>query len=289
MSTPRDPASGHDAVFAYYRAVGPTLLAHLVGRPVTGLGAGPTRRGPSDQPAVGSRAEVTAGLDGSSGPDGPGPGVPLPRGVALHIADAADLDEAVRSGVVSFALPDWTGPHRLALHLRAGEDSGIDIVATAALALMEAMQADGVQVTALLDGAGGMYLAGTGAAHQAAGRYARELADRSPEMATTSVADTAGRALVQPLSPGGDSLPAPYSLVMTPEAMVGTGRSPDATAAPSMAAGEALAVIAPLSDDEVAAATAGMPLEIDMAELVERIPTRGDLARNLAGPAGADA
>ncbi len=225
MPTTAFQYSEHAAVVAYYRSVGATLLGHLTGRPVIGLGSDPQQPGH--------------------------------HRVALHIEDAADLDEAVRSGVISFCLPGSTGPGRLALRIRAGQDSGMDTVATTTLALMELMRADDVRATAMLDGAGGLYLAGLGADQPAALGYARELADRSPEIATTSGADTAGRALIEPLPSGGDGMPAPYSLLDGP-----TG----------------LAVIAPLTRDEVAAATAGMPLEIEMGDMAERLRTRGDLA-----------
>ena len=225
----------HSVVVAYYRTVAATLLRHLAGRPVVGRGAGPV--GPRD-------------------------------GVALHIDDAADLDEAVRSGVVSFLLADSPDRNRLGLRIRAGEDSGLDTVATAALALMELMEADGVHVTALLDGAGGLYLAGIGAHQPAALRYANDLADRSPEIATTRDTDTSGRALIEPLSSGADGMPAPYSLVEGPGG---------------------LAVITPLTRDEVAAATAGMPLDIEMADVPGRLRTHGDLARRLTDESGADA
>ena len=250
----RTTESEHAAVVAYYRAVGPVLLTHLAGRAVTGFGTGtaPDQPHEPDQPRV-------------APPGAPAPG---PRGVVLHIADLSDLDEAVRSGVVGFRLADWPGPDRLALHIRAGEDSGTDVVATTTLALMELLQSDGVHLTALLDGTDGMYLVGVGAGQQAAIRTAGALADRSPEIATINTADTAGRALVQPLSLGTGGLPAPYSLVPGPDGM---------------------AVVAPLTRDEVAAATAGMPLEIDRAELVDRIRTRGDLALLLAGRRNADA
>lgn len=227
-TTPTDH-SEHTAAVAYYRSVGATLLRHLAGRAVIGLGSGPVRPGH--------------------------------HRVALHVEGAADLDEAVRSGVVTFLLPGSTGADRLALRIRAGQDVGIDTVATTTLALMEMMRADGVRATAMLDGAGGLYLAGLGAEQPAAARYARELADRAPEIATTSGADTAGRALIEPVRPGGDGIPAPYSLV---EAAGG------------------LAVVAPLTRDEVAAATAGMPLDIELADMADRLRARGDLALQLA-------
>lgn len=254
------PEAEHAAVVAYYRAIGPTLLVHLSGRAVTGFGAA-SAADPGDEPHP----------TGDAGPGASDPSAPAAgrrRGVALHLADATDLDEAVRSGVVGFRLPDWPGGDRFALHVRAGEESGIDVVATTGLALMELLWGVGAQVTAMLDGSGGMFLAGVGAAQRVATRTAGELAERSPEIATTSDADTAGRALVVPLPPGDGGLPAPYSLLSGPDG---------------------LAVVVPLTQDEVAAATAGMPLEMDLADVVERVRTRGDLALQLAGPPGADA
>ena len=229
MPTAATESSDHAAVVSYYRKVGSTLLGHLAGRQVVGVGRGPVQ--------------------------------PPAHRVLLHIDDPADLDEAVRSGVVSFLLPGSTGPGRLALRISAGEDSGIDTVATTALALMELMRADDVPATAMLDGAGGLYLAGFAADQAAADRYADELAGRSPEIATASRTDTAGRAFIEPLPPGGDGMPSPYSLVDGPDG---------------------LAVVAPLTRDEVAAATAGMPLDIDWVDMAERLRTRGDLALELA-------
>ena len=200
--------------------------------------------------------------------DAPGPPAVERRRVALQIADLNDLQEAVRSGVVGFALSDWPGSQRFALHVRAGQDSGIDVVATTALALMELLQTGGALVVAQLDGTGGMYLAGVGAAQPTAGAAAHALAHRSPEIATTNDSDAAGRALVAPLPPDDEGLPAPYSLVPGPD-----GPAP----------------VAPLTRDEVAAATAGMPLDIDRADVVDRIRTRGDLALPLAGRGAADA
>lgn len=230
------PAAEHAKVVAYYGTVATTLLGHLAGREVLGFGSGATASGH--------------------------------RGVTLHIADADDLDEAVRSGVVGFRLPGSTGPRRLALRIVAGEDSGIDTVATTALALMELMGSEGVPATAMLDGAGGLYLAGTGADAPDAARYARALAESCPEIATTSRADTAGRAFMEPLPTDGDGIPAPYSLVEGPSG---------------------LAVIAPLTRDEVAAATAGMPLDIELTDIPERIRLRGDLAVELLGRPEPDA
>jgi DNA primase len=156
------------------------------------------------------------------------------------------------------------------VRIRPGEDCGLDTVATAGQALMELIRAAGGRMTAMLDGAGGLYLAGRGdgrpdgrgAGSLRAARFAGELADRSPEIATTSGTDTAGRAYLEPLRAGGDGMPSPYSLVHGPNG---------------------LAVIAPLSWDEVAAVTAGMPLEIGPAEVDERLCGGGDLARELTG------
>src|SRR5664279_2673546 len=109
MPTAADQQLSAD-IIAYYRAVEVTLLAHLRGRRVFGFGRD-TR--------IGSEFD-----DGR-------------HAVDLHVADLADLDEAVRSGIACFRLPGLTGPGMVSLLVRPGEGSGIDTVATAALALAE--------------------------------------------------------------------------------------------------------------------------------------------------------
>ena len=211
-----------------------TLLTHVRDRSVFGFGRESFRRPAAD---IGSQH------------------------VRLHIADTADIDEAVRSGIVGFRLPGLTGPGMVAIQVHPGDGSGIDTVATAALALAESMAKDGLAATVLTDGANGLYLIAFGVGPVPpwadAGHYARELAARAPEIATTNSLDVDGRALVESAAEAGPGLPAPYSLIW-----------PD----------DRMGVVAPLTLDEVAAASAGMPLEIQAADVVGRIQEYGDLA-----------
>ncbi len=232
------PTSAHipssATVLAYYRGVQGTLLTHVRGRSVFGFG----------RDSVGTPAADTG-----------------PHHVRLHIADAADIDEAVRSGIVGFRLPGLTGPGMVAMQVRPGDGSGIDTVATAALALAESMAQDGLAATVLTDGANGLYLiavaVGPVPPWADADHYARDLATRAPEIATTDALDVDGRALVESAADAGPGLPAPYSLI---------------------AVGDGMGVVAPLTLDEVAAASAGMPLEIQAADVAGRILEYGDLA-----------
>ncbi len=224
------------AALAYYRAVEATLLTHLRGRRVQGFGH-----------ASGQAAQEDA------------------HAVDLHIADLADLDEAIRSGIAFFRLPGLTGPGLVSLRIRPGDGSGIDTVATATLALAQAMSQDGIAAAVMTDGLDGLYLIGFAvgpvAPSAVAVRYAAELTLRAPEIATTDPADFDGRTLICPLPvPGGRAVPAPYSLV-------------------SRAGGPGVA--APLTMDEVAATSAGMPLEIEPDDVVDRLGSYGDLAAGL--------
>ena len=188
-----------EAVVAYYRGVETTLLAHLRGRQVQGWG----------------RHSEAGRFDGAAGHQ-PTAHHRTDHPVALHIADLEDLDEAIRSGITYFRLPGLTARGLVSLRVRPGEGSGIDTVATAALALATSMSKDGFAATAMTDGADGLYLIGfaVGPVQPSAGaaRYASELAALAPEIATTDPADSDGRALVQPLPTAGeDTTPAPYS------------------------------------------------------------------------------
>ena len=220
----------------HYRDVAPVLLTHLRDRRVIGSGA------------------ITDAPDGGA------------HFADLHIADLADLAEAVRSGILWFTLPGLIGPDLISLRIRPGADSGIDIVATAALALAEQFARDGRAASAFTDGEGGLYLIGFGVGptdpRGGALGYATDLSSAAPELATMDADDAEGRALVVALpavaAPG---VPAPYSLVPVD--------------------GD-LGVIAPLTLDEVAAASAGMLLDLHPSDLPERIAAYGDLAAGLA-------
>lgn len=188
-----------------------------------------------------------------------------PPTVLLKIADLADLDEAIRSGITFFRLPGLTGAGLVSLHIRPGGGSGMDTVAATALALASSMSQDGIAATPMTDGAGGLYLIGfpVGPVKPAAVavQYAEALAALAPEIATTDPADSGGRALVQPLPvPGGSAVPAPYSLVTSAD---GPG------------------VAVPLTMDEVAAASAGMPMEVEPGDVLDRLSRYGDLAAAL--------
>jgi DNA primase len=185
--------------------------------------------------------------------------------VPLQINDVVDLDEAVRSGVIGFSLPALTGPRIAGFRVRAGVGTGIDTVATVTLALAQSLGRDGLTAVALTNGSGGLYLFGfvvgmvPAAASPSASDYARALAASAPEIATTDRGDIDGRALVEPL-PAGWPAPAPYSLV----------RADDATG-----------VVVPLTLDEIAAASAGMPLAIGLGDVADRLEEYGDLAAAL--------
>lgn len=235
MPTPRNSLGGVDPL-PHYRDVGATILTHLRGHRVLGFGDLAAAPRPTDHVAH------------------------------LHIADLADLDEAVRSGVVHLWLPDLVGAELVTIRIRPGADAGIDIVATAALALTEQLAHDGRAVCALTDGAGGLYLIGYGVGpanpHGGAVGYAGDLSARAPEIATVDECDADGRALLIPFtSAEAIGVPAPYSLVP--------------------ADGE-LGAITPLTLDELAAASAGMPLDFDPSDLAARIIAYGDLAAGLA-------
>lgn len=238
---------------AYYLAIQDTLLRHLRDRAVIGFG----------RPVLIDPRPSSAGTDAQPS-----------RQAILHIHDFADLDEAVRSGIVGFLLPGLTGLGMIGMQIRAGAGTGIDTVATATLSLAESMAQDGLATTAMTDGAGGIYLFAfeVGALRSpadappepsrltAARSHPTDLAAMAPEMVTTDRSDFAGRALIEPLT-AGSAPPAPYSVV--------TATDPTG-------------VIVPLTLDEVAAASAGMPLEIAFDDVPVRIREYGDLAAALS-------
>ena len=223
------------AILEYYRSVESTLLVHLCGRRVIGSGAQRSARVADHAP-----------------------------GVELHIADLDDLDEAVRSGIVGFALPDLVEPLVVTLRVRVGDGSEVDTVATCVLALTTAMLRDGLSCTVLTDGVDGLLLIGAGAGRPAvqAARYAADLAAAAPEIATTDATDVDGRALLEPGGgPASAPPPAPYSLV---------------------ALRDRIGVVVPITLDEVAAVSAGMPLDFTPRDVAARIAMHGDLAAVLS-------
>lgn len=187
------------------------------------------------------------------------------RRVALHISGVQDLEEAVRSGVVGFWLTGLDAPGLAGLRISPGKGAEIDTVATAVLSLALSMGRDGLASIALTDGAGGLYLFAWGVGEVAAGAdagagYTAALTRSAPEMVTDNADDDYGRALIEVLAPARDGLPSPYSLITDPARHGEFG------------------VVVPLTLDEVAAASAGMPLEIAPADVQARITAYGDLA-----------
>ncbi|MET3803447.1 hypothetical protein ABIB25_000431 [Nakamurella sp. UYEF19] len=245
--TTRPAARPPGTAWTYYQQVQDTVLVQLSGRGVAGFGRSP----------AGHR-------------------------VVLHITETQDLEEAVRSGVVSFWLTGLDAPGLALLRIRPGEGSEIDTVATATLSIATSMAHDGLASTAMTDGAGGLYLVawavgGMNAGAGAAG-YAAALTRSAPELATDRRDDSDGRALIEVLSPDREGLPSPYSLVADHSLAADRCLTADRAEHDGHLDHEHLGVVVPLTLDEVAAASAGMPLEIDPADVPARIAAYGDLA-----------
>ena len=242
-------------VRSYYAGIGDALIRHATGRPVT----------------------VTAASGSILGVE--------------RILTTRDLDDVARRGGVSLsaALPDAPpmSPIRCALHVVAGEGTGISTAATAALALCESIARDHLTAVVITDGHDGLYVLGIAAGVAAgagspgpapdgwlaASGYAEELARRAPEIATVDPRQADGRALVD-ASPSwpGNLIPIPYSLVPA-----------------DPASGGGYGAVIPLDLDEVAAVTAGMPLDPRPLDVTGRLAARGDLAAGLLGPGGGPA
>lgn len=181
-----------------------------------------------------------------------------PRGVLLPGVE--ELLEAVAEGARWFTLAD--GPLSAAartIHLVPGEGADIATAATAALALLEQLALQDQRAVVLTDGAGGLHLTVVSSLTEPDLRQlASDLAARSPELATQDAAQDDGRVL---LLAGVPAVPVPYSLVDSEHE---TG------------------VVVPLTADEVAATTAGMPLDPEPADASRRLAALGDLAAVLA-------
>lgn len=143
------------------------------------------------------------------------------------------------------------------VQVSAGNGADIATAATAALALIEAITVAGGTAVPATDGQGGLLVFVNGIDDLA--DMATTLAGRAPEIATVDAAGTDGRAWLA-ISPAGSLVPAPYSLV---DSVDGTG------------------VVLPLTVDELAAVTAGMPLDPRPDEVADRLVVHGDLAASL--------
>ena len=277
--TPRRPRAavcGHDGrvridnpddILGYYAAVADALIPHLAGRPVT----------------VGTADGSLLGVE--------------------FIDTADDLDYLLARGAVTLAttLPDRPSAPGMpaartvawcTLHVASGEGTGIATAATAALALCQAMNSDGLTTVVTTDGGEGLYVRASGTRRRSrwsqgsrttdtartgvdgpweiASGYAEELARHAPEIATVDPRQADGRALID-ASPSwpGNVTPVPYSLVaagaVAPDA-AGTDRRVDGRC------------VVPLDLDELAATTAGMPMDPGPQDVVGRLAAKGDLA-----------
>ena len=284
--TPRRPQAGRcghdgqvridnpDDIREYYAAVADALIPHLAGRPVT----------------VGTADGSLLGVE--------------------FIDSADDLDFLLGRGAVTLATTLTDPPSAMVtpagrtvawctLHVASGEGTGIATAATAALALCQAMSSDGLTAVVTTDGGEGLYVRAMGSGTSRRSRssrgsrtvdtartgvdgpweiasgYAEELARSAPEIATVDPRQADGRALID-ASPSwpGNVTPVPYSLV---------------TAAPTAAGAQRRIYgrcVVPLDLDELAATTAGMPMDPGPHDVVGRLAARGDLAIALLDDGG---
>lgn len=173
-------------------------------------------------------------------------------------ADTATVAAAIGAGVRWFGWPaGGIAPDGIRIVPGAGSD--IANAATAGLALVqEIVGRGGIAVTAA-DGQQGLlvYLLGIPDPQEPVAL----IAARAPELATLDPADADGRAWLS-VFPGGALIPLPYSLVDSAE---GTG------------------AVLPLTIDELAAITAGMPLDPHPDDATDRLSIFGDPAEALIG------
>ena len=157
---------------------------------------------------------------------------------------------------------------RMVIDLDPGSGAGIAECATLALALRGALADDGLHAVPKTTGKAGMHLmvpiAPTphGEVVEYVKRLAEALASAAPELATSKIgeANRSGRVLL-------DWRQNAYRMT---------------TVAPySLRAGDEPGVSTPVTWDEVAAASAGMPLRFSMDDVRERIARRGDLAADV--------
>lgn len=222
-----DTTLDRPAVAGYYRLAGELLARQLAGRVVHAAG-------------------WEADHSGSRG--------------ALDTSEALFAD--VQAGARWFSWELDTDTPAVA-QVGIGEGTDISTAATAALAVVEDLQAQGFTAVPATDGQGGLFVfvpVSVEPPRVDLLQVIGSLALRAPEMATVDADATDGRAWLA--APGvGTLIPAPYSLVDSAE---GTG------------------VVFPLAIDELAAVTAGMPLDLTPGDLSDRLGRYGDLGTRLA-------
>lgn len=143
------------------------------------------------------------------------------------------------------------------LRVTAGHGADIATAATAALAVIEVLESAGVLVVPAVENAVTLLLYLQPASHELGSAGA--LSARAPEIATVDPDASDGRALLVELAPG-TPVPVPYSLV----------DGADGSTA-----------VMPVTVDEVAAMTAGMPVDPSPEAVLQRLRTEGDLAAGL--------
>jgi hypothetical protein len=191
------------------------------------------------------------------------------------VRSGADVLAAASRGIGGFLITTRAaagGVDRLMIQLTPGEGTDVAVAASVALALGDAVVAEGLaadlrvgRVVTLLDGAGGLRLLlpcvaqDPGPARDRLDDLIAGYVADTPELATTDPDQGDGRVLVStdPTDPSVFSW-APYSLV--------PGSWPG--------------VVMPLHRDDIAAASAGMPLEIEPEDVADRLLLRGDLLAN---------
>lgn len=149
-----------------------------------------------------------------------------------------------------------------ALSVRAGDGTDIATAASAGLLVWEQLIARGLAHRAALAADGGdrviIYLRHPAAISEL-DQALLAVTSRAPELATTDASQVDGRSLLRVLGPA-ESVPVPYSLVE----LAGV-----------------TSVLQPMTVDELAALTAGMPLVAEPDGIVSRLQLYGDLTGGL--------
>jgi len=255
-------------VVDYYTAVADVLLPHLADRPLTlvrypeGVAGGGffAKNAPSGTPGWVRRSRQATSDDDIE---------------HVVVESKAALVWLANLSAIELHIPLWKarGDHntervdydRLVIDLDPGHGAGIPECATLAMAIRGALAADGLSAVAKTTGKAGMHLlapiapAPVGRVVDYVRRLATALATAAPELATSKLGEKErkGRVLLDwRQNVYRATTVAPYSL----------------------RAGDEPGVSTPVDWDEVAAATAGMPLRFSPDDVRERIAQHGDLA-----------
>jgi bifunctional non-homologous end joining protein LigD len=258
-------------VIDYYIAIADVMLPHLADRALTlvrypeGVAAGGffAKNAPSGTPSWVRRSRQATSDDD----------------IDHVVADStATLVWLANLSAIELHIPLWkvrseydtqrAQYDRMVIDLDPGKGAGIAECATLALALRGALESDGLHAVPKTTGKAGMHLMVPIALTPAdkvveyMKRLADALASAAPELATSKIgeANRSGRVLL-------DWRQNAYRMT---------------TVAPySLRAGDEPGVSTPVTWDEVAAASAGMPLWFSMDEVRERVDRHGDLAADV--------